>query len=224
MIKKRTEPDELKILREAPDVKDLDPKSAFQMLRNPLKAQVAEQLKREQGHLCVYCMSRIPREDKDPEIPGTTIEHFIPLDPADGRNVGQALDYQNLFVVCHGNMKAHRRGMPHTRNTEALICDKHRGNTEFRRIHPLRRDTLTSIFYHLNGRIDAADPDVKFDLINTLNLNSPNSPLISERKKVLDVLIAELGTVDQKLLAGLCSELLDSFMREDDPKTPYVGG
>lgn len=222
-IKKGIEPDELKKLREDPEVKSLAPKDAFKMLMNPLKAQIAEQLKKEQGQLCVYCMCRIPREDKDPGIPGTTIEHLIPLDPADGRDVGQALDYKNLFAVCHGNMKTRRKGTRRMGNTEALTCDKHRGNIEFRKIHPLRGETLTSIFYHMDGRIDAGDPDVKYDLTNTLNLNSSYSPIISERKAVLDELIAELGLVDQDMLPEYCTRILDSFMQEDNPKTPYAG-
>lgn len=87
-VQKGIEPDGLKELREDPMVSGLSPKEAFKMLRNPLKAQVTECLKRDQGQLCVYCMSRIPRDDKDAGIPGTTIEHFIPIDPVDGRDVG----------------------------------------------------------------------------------------------------------------------------------------
>lgn len=222
-VKKGPEPDELKQLREAPEVRTLAPKDAFRMLMNPLKTLVTERLKQEQGHLCVYCMSRIPREDKDPGIAGTTIEHYIPLDPADGRNVGQALDYQNLFAVCHGNVKRHIKGTPRNRNTDALTCDKHRENTEFRKVHPLKGESLSSIFYHMDGRIDAADPDVRYDLITTLNLNSQSSPLVGERKAALDELIEDLGSVDQEELAGYCRLVLDSITQEKDPKTPYAG-
>lgn len=222
-IKKETEPDGLRELRENPMLSGLSPKEMFAELKNPLKAQVIESLRHDQGQLCAYCMSRIPREDKDPGIAGTTIEHFIPLDPKDGRNVGQALDYNNLFAVCHGNVKKRMKGMRRIRTTDDLTCDKHRENTEFRKINPCRKETLQTIFYTLDGRIDASDPDVQFDLVNILNLNCASAPLIEERRAALDALINEIGKVDEKYLHSYCLEMLDAFMNEGNPKTSYVG-
>lgn len=222
-VKKGVEPGGLKELREDPMLSGLSPKEMFAELKNPLKATVLESLRRDQGQLCVYCMSRIPREDKDPGIVGTTIEHFIPVDPKDGRNVGQALDYNNLFAVCHGNAKKRTKGVRRVRTTEDLTCDKHRENTEFRKIDPRKKETLQTIFYTLDGRIDASDPDVSFDLVNTLNLNCASSPLIAERKAALDALIDEIGKVEENQLHSFCSEMLNAFMDERDPKTPYAG-
>lgn len=222
-VKKGVEPDGLKELREDPMLSGLSPKEMFAELKNPLKAQVVESLRHEQGQLCVYCMSRIPREDKDPGIAGTTIEHFIPVDPKDRRNVGQALDYNNLFAVCHGNIKKRMKGVRRVRTTDDLTCDKHRENTEFLKINPCKKETLQTIFYTLDGRIDASDPDVQFDLVNTLNLNCASSPLIAERKAALDALIDEIGKVEEKHLHMHCMEILNAFLDERDPKTPYVG-
>lgn len=226
-VKKGPEPEDLKKLREECLAEKLTPKQSFEMLRNPLKKQVIEYLKRDQGQLCVYCMSRIPREDKDPGIPGETIEHFIPLEPEDGRDVGQGLDYQNLFAVCHGNMKFHKKGTQRTSSKKNLTCDKHRGNMEFWKINPCRRETLQSIIYTLDGKIDATDPDVKFDLVEVLNLNCDSSPIISERKAVLDALINDLnevaGTDNEDDIHSYCMERLEAFTNEQDAKTPYVG-
>ena len=222
-IKKGIEPAVLKELREDPMLSGLSPKDMFAELRNPLKALIIESLRHDQGQLCVYCMSRIPREDKDPGIAGTTIEHFIPVEPKDGRDVGQALDYNNLFAVCHGNVKKRMKGMRRVRTTDDLTCDKHRENTEFRKINPCKKETLQTIFYTLDGRIDASDPDVRFDLVNTLNLNCASAPLIAERKAALDELINEIGKVDIKFLHTYCSEMLNAFLEEGNPKTPYVG-
>ena len=222
-IKKGIEPDGLKELREDPMLRRLSPKEMFAELKNPLKAQVIESLRHEQGQLCVYCMSRIPREDKDPGIAGTTIEHLIPVEPEDGRNVGQALDYNNLFAVCHGNVKKRMKGIRRVRTTDDLTCDKHRGNTEFRKIDPCNEETLQTIFYSIDGRIGALDPDVQFDLVNTLNLNCTSSPLIAERKAALDALIDEIGKVEEKHLHMYCMEMLNAFLDERDPKTPYAG-
>ena len=170
-VKKGCEPAELKKLREECRSEGLSPKASFDMLRNPLKKQVIENLKRDQGQLCVYCMSRIPRADKDPGIPGQTIEHFVPLEPEDGRDAGQGLDYQNLFAVCHGNTKRHTRGVRRTCSKDDLTCDKHRKNKEFKKINPCHAETLQTIFYTMDGKIGASDPDVEFDLTDTLNLN-----------------------------------------------------
>lgn len=222
-IKKGAEPIGLKALQEDSLVKKLSPREAYNMLRRPLKEEVVESLKRDQGQLCVYCMSRIPREDRDCGLPGTSIEHFIPLDPIDKRDVGQGLDYQNLFAVCHGNMKRHITGTRRTRALEDLTCDKHRMNTEFRKIDPCNGETLQSIFYTLDGRIDATDPDVRFDLLDTLNLNCATAPLILERKAALEELMNDLGKKDIKYLHSYCIELLEGFTQEHNPKTPYVG-
>ncbi len=82
---------------------------------------------------------------------------------------------------------------------------------------------MQTIFYTLDGRIDASDPDVRFDLVNTLNLNCASAPLIAERKAALDELINEIGKVDIKFLHTYCSEMLNAFLEEGNPKTPYVG-
>lgn len=222
-VKKGAEPDGLKELRESPMLSGLSPKEMFAELKNPLKATVLESLRHDQGQLCVYCMSRIPREDRDPGIAGTTIEHFIPVDPRDGRDVGQALDYNNLFAVCHGNTKKRTRGVRRVRTTDDLTCDKHRENTEFRKIDPRKKETLQTIFYTLDGKIGATDLDVQRDLVETLNLNCASSPLIAERKSALDALINEIGKVEEEQLHSYCSEMLNAFMDESDPKTPYAG-
>lgn len=223
-VTKGNEPIELKELRESVKNEGLTPKNEFMLLRNPQKSKVLHALKRDQGQLCVYCMCTIPREDKDRGIPGETIEHYIPLSPKDGRNVGQALDYQNLFAVCHGNTKAHCRGERRASSEETLTCDKHRHETEFLKIDPLDPETLKSITYSLDGRIDATDPDVRYDLVDTLNLNCEASPLIGERKAALDSLIDLIGAeIDKESFFPSCTKLLEGFRNETDPKTPYVG-
>ena len=222
-VTKGPEPDGLRLLREEMKAKGLPPKAAFEELRNPLKEEVLGALLRDQGQLCVYCMSRIPRRDKGPGIPGTTIEHFIPLELPDGQDEGQALDYQNLFAVCHGNTQPRKKGVPRHTREEALTCDKHRGNHEFHKIHPLRKETLESISYNSKGEIDAADPDVKRDLTEILNLNSGFSPLMSERKAVLDALTADMGDLPKEELRKYCTERLEAFQSETDKKTPFVG-
>ena len=223
VVSKGNEPEGLKVLREECKAAGLSPKASFEMLRKPLKDEVIDCLKRDQGQLCVYCMSRIPRDDKDLGIPGQTIEHLIPVDPEDGRDVGQGLDYRNLFAVCHGNTKRREKGSRRHNTMESLTCDKHRGNIEFRKIDPCDASVLKTIYYSMDGEIYSSDPDVAFDLQNTLNLNSKYSPIVSERKATLDALIDEIGTIDPNSLLQHCEELLDAFSNETEIKTPYVG-
>ncbi|MDE6053016.1 MAG: hypothetical protein K2G55_04480 [Lachnospiraceae bacterium] len=82
---------------------------------------------------------------------------------------------------------------------------------------------LSTIFYTLDGRIDATDSDVQFDLANTLNLNCVSAPLIAERRAALDALIDDIGKVEEEHLHSYCTEMLNAFREERDPKTPYVG-
>lgn len=236
VVKKSAEPKELKTLREECLAAGLPPKESFAMLRNPLKQKVLESLKRDQGQLCVYCMCRIPREPSNPEemeelnLPRQTIEHFIPLETEDGRDIGQGLDYLNLFAVCHGNAKRHKKGLRRINSKDDLTCDKHRENTRFRKIDPCHEETLQTIFYTMDGKIGATDPDVEFDLVSTLNLNCLSSPIVSERKAVLDALIEDMssamGNIDELEMADLhkyCEDKLNVYLNEKDPKTPYVG-
>ena len=222
--KKGQEPEGLKQLREGKLTAGLSPKEQFDELKNPLKKEVLDCLLQDQGGLCVYCMSRIPVPlgKRDPGIVATSIEHFIPLDLPGGKDVGQALDYQNLFAVCHGNMKSRKSGVRRAKMDD-LTCDKHRGNAAFRKIDPLRGETMETIFYKMTGEIDAEDPDIQYDLTVTLNLNCPNSPLVRERQAALDSLLADVGVVDNADLLEYCKSRLEAFCEEGNPKTPYVG-
>lgn len=217
-IQKGNEPEKLTKLRKRTIAAGLPPKEAYKRLKNPLKGQVRQCLVDEQGGLCAYCMCRIPRMDAEPQVAPIIIEHRIPRAPSDGRDVGQGLDYQNLLAVCHGN-----RASGGTRKFMDLTCDAHRENTEFRKVNPCISDTLTSIFYQLDGKIGASDPDVSFDLLETLNLNCSSSPLIAERKAALDSLILALGNVEEDVLFDYCIAALEEFQAESNPKTPYVG-
>lgn len=217
-IQKGSEPEGLAELRQKAIDEGLSPKEAYALLKNPLKGQVRDKLVEEQGQICAYCMCRIPRRDVDPVITPIIMEHMMPRSPDDGRNIGQGLDYHNFVAVCHGN-----RGPHGTRRVSDLTCDGHKGNDEFRKVNPCRPETLSSIMYTLDGKIDAADPDVQFDLVHTLNLNCSSSPLASERKSALESLINEIDDVPDGDRAAYCSFVLEAFRTEINPKTPYVG-
>ena len=218
-IKKGAAPEGLIQLQREAANEGLSPEEAYNKLKGSLRSQVRRSLVEEQGELCAYCMCRIPRTDAAPQIKPIIMEHIIPRNPIDGRDVGQGLDYENLVAVCHGN-KAPRS---EKRSSEDFTCDAHRGNIEFRKVNPCKPETLTTIFYTLDGKISATDADVKFDLVDTLNLNCPSAPLVAERKSVLDSLIAMINMTKDDELPEYCSNVLKAFQEETTQKTPYVG-
>ena len=212
-------------MRREAELQGLNAKESYALLQNPLKTKLRDQLVSEQGGLCAYCMCRIPPETDEEKrlladnIAPIVLEHIIPESPKDGRNVGQGLDYKNLVAVCHGNRaasKEHRKALD-------LTCDAHRGNTEFKRVNPCDASTLISIEYEHDGQISATDPDVKFDLDQTLNLNY--SLIKSERKAALDALTEDMEKLfdDETALNEYIRMRLKGFESETDPKTPYVG-
>ena len=60
LIKKQAAPPELEALKAQAEKAHLSDSEAYNLLRNPLKQQVRDLLMQEQGHLCAYCMRRIP--------------------------------------------------------------------------------------------------------------------------------------------------------------------
>ena len=82
---------------------------------------------------------------------------------------------------------------------------------------------MNTIFYYLDGKIDATDADVKKDLTETLNLNCTTAPLIKERKAVLDELMDEPSVLELDELVMYCDKILENLKNEQDVKTPYVG-
>ena len=148
-------------------------------------------------------MCRIPRSDVDPVITPISIEHIAARNPLDKRDAGQGLDYNNFVAVCHGNKGPHG-----TRTIVDLTCDAHKGNEEFRKINPCIPETLNSVIYTLDGKIDATDPDVQFDLLYILNLNCPTSSLVAERKSALDSLIDDLNSIPDEEWSTYCLSLI----------------
>ena len=222
-IIKGKEPDCLKQLREQCKKEKLNPKESYDRLRGKDKDEVRDCLRREQGCLCAYCMRRIPIDLKD-RAPGSdseSIEHYIPLHLDNEADLGQGLDYQNMFMVCNGNKTIHEKNTRRNKTKNTLTCDKSRGNKMFKKVNPLKRETLESIEYTLDGIIYSTDPDVDFDLNDLLNLNCEPCQLKENRKKALDGLIEEINVQDDMI--GFCKEVLKEYENESGEKTPFVG-
>ena len=66
-----------------------------------VKEDLLEKLLEEQGHICAYCMRRIPEKRKLPTgVASVTIEHCFPRNPGTKEDIGQGLNYRNMFAVC----------------------------------------------------------------------------------------------------------------------------
>ena len=218
-IIKGVEPAGLAELREEARQAGDTPEDAYQRLRNPLKKVVRASLLHEQGGLCAYCMRKIPPEGKeDVEELYTHIEHIIPRNPKDHRDVGQGLDYQNMVVTCDGGSHT---ATPSDNKVSARTCDAYKKEKEFQKINPTKADTLASIYYTVDGIIKSDDAAVQRDLNEILNLNCPESPLIDARKKVLETLMDDISAAGD--MPELCRLYLKKFRAEKDEKTPFVG-
>lgn len=110
----------------------------------------------EQGHLCCYCMRRIPESGK---TPGSKIEHFLCQED----HKGEELNYRNMLLACLGN-----EGSPKRLQT----CDSFKGSTTLS-VNPSdnARNIEDLIVYKANGEIYSPDDQLNIDLDSVLNLN-----------------------------------------------------
>jgi uncharacterized protein (TIGR02646 family) len=121
------------------------------------KEELRQSLLSEQGHICCYCMKRIPEHTS----PYMKVEHYKCQD-----NFGALqLTYSNLFGACTGN-----EGQPKTKQT----CDTKKGNVELS-INPTSTLPIceTLFKYNADGEISSItdNEDVNRQLNEVLNLN-----------------------------------------------------
>lgn len=213
-IKKSREPRRLEQYRQKPGATYADMDKDEE--NKDLKKEVIESLLHEQGHLCAYCMRRIPEKRQLPQgVHPVTIEHWYPQNPESKEEIGQGLDYRNMLAVCAGN-----RGCGDKRN---LTCDAKRGNIELK-VNPTKANTLIGISYKANGEIFSTDEVVNSDLNNLLNLNCQAVSLPQSRKAALNGLLKDIkkqhATGDIKIY---CKRRLEELKQPQENKIPYVG-
>ena len=200
----------------------LNSKDAYDLLNHAEKQLVLDSLMKEQGHLCAYCMRKIPDTRPMPDsIDPATIEHWFPRNPPNHEERGQGLDYHNLLAVCSGN-----RGPRHTRKTRDYTCDaKRASNHPQLTLNPCDPSSLMKIRYKENGEMFSEDPAIQDDITVKLNLNciSEAVQLPEARKKVLEALLDELPTGNEGHLLSYCQDVLELLEGETDPKTEYSG-
>lgn len=129
-------------------------KTPYDLLESKAKEALGKALATEQGHLCVYCMSRIGDHDMK-------IEHLYPRHDEMGKGAELSVEYTNLFASCRGG-----EGEPKRLQT----CDTHKGNAIIS-VNPLNSDSIAKISYGYDGKVKSDDSDIEQDLNDTLNLN-----------------------------------------------------
>jgi len=123
---------------------------------NLKKNNVRTSLLTEQGHICCYCMKRIPESNI---TPSTKIEHFL----CRANHLDQELSYSNMMLACSG-----QQGLPKKLQT----CDTRKGNLTLS-FNP--SDTIRNIEdmikYKANGEVYSSDEAFNQELGTVLNLN-----------------------------------------------------
>lgn len=132
------------------------------------RQELREYLVKEQRGLCCYCQSRIYDD-----WGAMKIEHWQSI----SKHRGRQLDYSNMLGACLGG-----QGKP----PAYQHCDTHKGNQELRRLHPAdpNRPVEPHIWFSADGRISSDDPEVRRELCDILNLNTPQ--LVANRRGVLE--------------------------------------
>lgn len=214
-IQKMREPNELLIYRQKPDATYQNMHGAPTGRKHDDGSNVTvyevvlDKLIEEQGHLCAYCMRRIPEKRGWPRV---TIEHIEAQSKSDAQ---KALDYKNMLAVCSGNQNA--------KSDEDKTCDARRKNRKLD-LNPLKPETLAEIEYRHNGEIFSSNYDIDQQLNDVLNLNCQSLQLADCRKSAIQTLIKEIAKKYPKGdIKAYCRKLLMKFEGQDQYKQPYVG-
>ncbi len=144
----------------------------FEILPSDTKNELRNNLLKEQGFICCYCMNRTRGNN-------SKIEHFKPLDP----HRSEQISYSNLFIACKGG-----------ENTPYKHCDTHKGNKPLSAIN-LSTKIEDNISYSKVGEIKSRNHEINKEINEILNLNC--RILKKNRKETIDTLHNNLG--DYKL-------------------------
>ncbi|WP_294280684.1 retron system putative HNH endonuclease [uncultured Chryseobacterium sp.] len=140
----------------------------FDNIPNVTKEELKQNLLSEQGHICCYCMRRIPEKSS----PYMKVEHFKCQDHFQDLQ----LDYKNLLGACTGN-----EGHPKKLQT----CDTQKAN-EALTINPLNTNPSCETLFKFNseGEMSSISDDETIDKQINAILNLNMQSLKDARKEV----------------------------------------
>ena len=208
-----------------------DPLSGFKQMQDatyednrlPKKALV-EQLLREQGYLCAYCMTRIDLETM-------SVEHWQPRHPSalefeskcevnDLRKL--SIDYKNMLAVCDGN-QGHPKRFQH--------CDTLKGNRvlKYNPANQAHHPKLQIRYLKSTGKIESQDDEFNRQIggvdgdpgILNLNLNQIKDNRLEVIRRVNHMLDKLRENASRKDI----QKLLDNWQKPNSggKLQPYAG-
>jgi uncharacterized protein (TIGR02646 family) len=192
-------------------------RGTFDDMPSDIKDNLRSSLLDEQGHICCYCMKRIPQKLNSKEIeknyPSCKIEHV----KCQSKNHDQELAYKNILLACNGN-----HGSPKKMQT----CDTYKGENDLS-FNPANSaiNIESLIKYAANGDIYSDDETINTELSEILNLNTKDLRDIRAilYKDIQDKIIREgkqrSGKEIQKHFYESEKERL--LLRNDDKLTPF---
>lgn len=174
------------IEKTAPRIPCLDahgatPNATYIGLPGDCKKKIRENLLREQGYLCAYCMGRISGEwNQHLNRYDTEVEHF----QSQKKNRKMNLRYSNFLAVCNGEYIDKGNKILHCDKTDSGKGD---GSKSLRKLDPLLPSCEKLVKYTVSGKIESVngDADVEYDLNTMLNLNA--TKLLRNREEVLKI-------------------------------------
>lgn len=167
----KNEPDDFRIYRETTE-------GARYNGGNFSVPQLKEQLLKEQGWICAYCMGKIASVDD------AHVEHYCPQKACPE----QDLDYMNLLAVCDGLSESYpeKEAFHHCDKTKGKE-GKMSGDVKLSALDPRSADCERELTYNLNGEVLSkknSHEQIDYELDTVLNLN--NKALLRRRKYTMD--------------------------------------
>lgn len=138
--------------------------------------ELQDALLQEQGHLCAYCMRRIPVRGRVGER--MRVEHIKPR-----RYSALVMDYGNLVACCPGTISG--------THPDEIHCDRRKSEREisFDLFSPAFIDSLS--YSSGNGKIKSSNTSYDWEINNILGLN--NKLLAENRLQALEGVMIRLG-------------------------------
>lgn len=162
------------------------------------KGDTRESLLIEQGHICCYCMKRIPESNTNPS---SKIEHFLCQDD----NEDKELNYKNMLLACSG-----KQGSP----LKLQTCDTRKGNLILTHSPSNQARNIEALIkYKANGEIYSTDDSFNAELEAVLNLNVKN---LKDNRRAIYEEVQKRIRIEGKKLGN--KTLTKRFLRSEKAK------
>ncbi|MBN1969474.1 MAG: TIGR02646 family protein [Candidatus Delongbacteria bacterium] len=170
------------------------------------KKEIRTTLRKEQGNICAYCMSRLDKNEHK-----TKIEHLL----SQSANKTEKLEYKNMVLCCKGG-----EGLP----KKEQFCDSFKGAKEIPQIiKHLHNDISGYIIYGNDGTISSNDKELDAEINDCLNLNNGKYLKENRKQKIADIQSKlQSKFQDKSANANIFKKLINSY-ESCLEKEPFCG-